>query len=239
MELPLHPNACVLARHPAGLVALDKPPGVRSHPNSAEPDHRALLHLPYEAESEAYRMDDGSGEAVFLLHRLDAPTSGVVLMATDSAVATAVRDAFARHTVRKTYYALVRGLPARREETWRDRLRVRRERGTLRADVGAGDLAETRIECLVTFSGPPVLSLLRLRPVTGRTHQLRVQCAARRLPIVGDATYGDFRFNRNYARQTGEKRLFLHAAALHLEGDRMCLPAFEVQSPIPSAFPAF
>ncbi len=238
MDLPLHPAARVLARHRAGLIAVDKPPGVRSHPNAPEADRRALLHLPYDAEAEAYRME-GYGGWIHLLHRLDSPTSGVVLIATDAATAAAVRDAFARHAVHKTYHALVRGRPARREETWRDRLRVRRGRGTVRADSGDGDPAETRIECAGTLPGPPVLSLLRLRPVTGRTHQLRVQCAARRCPIVGDATYGDFRFNRDYARRTGEKRLFLHASALRIEGDGKNLPAFAVESPLPAVFPAF
>ncbi len=238
MDLPLHPAARVLARHPAGLIAVDKPPGVRSHPNSAKPDPRALLLLPYNTKSETYDMD-GDRSRIHLLHRLDSPTSGVVLLATNAAVAAAAREAFARHAVHKTYHALVRGRPARPAETWRNRLRVRRGHGNVRADTGSGDPAETRMECLGTLPGPPVLSLLRLRPVTGRTHQIRVQCAARRFPIVGDATYGDFRFNRDYARQSGEKRLYLHASAIRIDGDGKQLPAFSVESPLPSAFPVF
>jgi 23S rRNA-/tRNA-specific pseudouridylate synthase len=60
-------------------------------------------------------------------------------------------------------------------------------------------------------AGPPPLALVRLEPRTGRSHQLRVQCAKRGLPIVGDQTYGEFRANREFARQTGWKRLFLHS----------------------------
>jgi 23S rRNA-/tRNA-specific pseudouridylate synthase len=54
--------------------------------------------------------------------------------------------------------------------------------------------------------------LIKLEPRTGRSHQLRVQCAKRHLPIVGDQTYGDFTRNRAFAKQAGTKRLFLHSS---------------------------
>jgi tRNA pseudouridine65 synthase len=59
--------------------------------------------------------------------------------------------------------------------------------------------------------GLPALTLLELIPRTGRSHQLRVQCAQRHLPIVGDATYGDFTTNRTYAKHGGPRRLCLHS----------------------------
>lgn len=237
MDLPLHPDARLLAHHPTGLIAVEKPPGVRTHPNQEKPDRRALLALPYDTETEAYRLENG--DPVYLLHRLDAPTSGVVLLATAPETAEAARGAFAAHAVEKTYYALVKGRPARPAETWHDRLWTRRDRGAVRTKTGHGDPAETRMERLRSFSGPPVLSVLRLIPVTGRTHQLRVQCAARGLCIVGDATYGDFRFNRLHAKQTGQKRLFLHAAEIRLTGDGRNLPDFRVEAPVPAEFPRF
>lgn len=227
----------MLAHHPSGLIAVEKPSGVRAHPNQEKPDRRALLALPYEAEAEAYRFENG--DPVYLLHRLDAPTSGVVLLATEPKTAEAVRGAFAAHAVEKIYYALVKGRPARPAETWHDPLATRRDRGAVRTRTGHGDPAETRMERLRSFSGPPVLSVLRLTPVTGRTHQLRVQCAARGFSIVGDATYGDFRFNRLYAKQTGQKRLFLHAAEIRLTGDGRYLPDFRAEAAVPSAFPRF
>ncbi len=235
MDLPLHPRARVLTHLPIGLVAIDKPAGVRSHPNGSAPDSRAVFSLPYNPELEAY--DSPEGEGIHLLHRLDSPTSGLILFATRRDVAKAVRTAFADHTVAKTYYALVRGRPTRDKEIWRDRLTVKRHRGVLRAETGSGDPAETEVELVGTIQGPPLLSLLRLRPSTGRTHQLRVQCAARRLPIVGDATYGDFRFNRNYAKQQGEKRMFLHAASIDLQTRVNPILTFGGDSPAPEAFP--
>jgi len=55
------------------------------------------------------------------------------------------------------------------------------------------------------------MSLLQLEPKTGRTHQLRIQCSQRNLPIVGDRTYGDFEKNRLFAKGTGQEGMFLHA----------------------------
>jgi 23S rRNA-/tRNA-specific pseudouridylate synthase len=59
--------------------------------------------------------------------------------------------------------------------------------------------------------GQPRTTLIRLEPRTGRSHQLRVQCARRHLPIVGDQTYGNFEANRAFAKEKATKRLFLHS----------------------------
>ena len=55
------------------------------------------------------------------------------------------------------------------------------------------------------------MSLLELEPTTGRTHQLRIQCSQRNLPIVGDRTYGDFEKNRLFEKSTTQQGMFLHA----------------------------
>ena len=85
----------------------------------------------------------------------------------------------------------------------------------------------------------PPLALLRLEPKTGRSHQLRVQCAKRRLPIVGDGTYGDFPDNRAFAKRTGSKRLFLHSHETSFNydfGGRS--HAFKAIAPLPPEFAA-
>ena len=66
-------------------------------------------------------------------------------------------------------------------------------------------------------TGPPRVSLIRLEPQTGRSHQLRVQCAKRGLPIVGDKTYGNFAANRLFARAGGARRMFLHSLEVSLD----------------------
>jgi len=234
-KLPLGRDVRLLTSHPCGLWAVSKPPGVRSHPNDARPDPKALLTVAYDAQAQCYR--DGE-RAWHLLHRLDSPTSGVVLLADNDALADHLRALFAERAVHKTYVALVHGKPRRPEEFWKDQLEKTRRGGTVRARAGrGGDLALAEMKCLRSSGRPPVCSLLELRPKTGRTHQLRLQCAQRQLPIVGDATYGDFRFNREFAQRHGTKRLFLHALGLEVrfewEGAKV---RFKPRDPLPAEF---
>lgn len=226
----------VLAHHPDGVVALDKPPGLLSHPNQPADTPRSLLAAPYESGGECYLLPDGA--RAHLLHRLDSATSGVVLLALDDALAALIKQSFQERAVGKTYLALVFGVPRQRREAWTDRLQVRRGGGRLRvSDDRAGDTASTGMRLLRTLTGTPVLSLLELTPHTGRTHQLRVQCGKRRLPIVGDATYGDFAKNRAFAKAGGMERLFLHAREVivncrHRGRDWH----FQAASPVPPEF---
>jgi len=241
--LPLGTGVTVVARNPAGLVALAKPGGVRAHPNGPGADPRALLTVEYDAKRECYQWTDAHGAAreLHLLHRLDGPTSGVILLATTAELAAAVRAAFAARTVEKTYLAAVFGAGERTQGTWTDRLEVGRQGGHLRtrnlAPAAGSEPAVTRVRCLRPARGPLRISLLSLRPKTGRTHQLRVQCASRHLPIVGDATYGDFTRNRALIRSLGHRDLFLHAASVALripfQGRDL---QFSATAPTPPAF---
>lgn len=213
--IPLQASVGVVARHPAGIVAVNKPGGIRSHPNRDGRDERALLTVPYDAHEEAYRMGK---HAWYLCNRLDAPTSGVLVLVTDAALAQQVKALFAARKVEKSYTALLKGRLRSKHEVWRDRVRTRRTRDGLRSQVAFdGDPAVTERLLQSISSGPPWVSRVTLRPKTGRTHQLRVQAAHRHTPIVGDATYGDFRFNRDWARRKGAKRLYLHSEQLQFE----------------------
>lgn len=235
MPLPLHPECRLLKEHPCGLTAIEKAPGILSHPNRERASSRALFSLPYNTETEAYEHPDGP---LFLLNRLDAPTSGLLLLATNRETAEEAREAFRRHRVEKVYLAVVKGAPRRDRERWADFLRVRRFQGRLRTEVAAGRPNATTAMNLVSRSRkPPLRALIKLLPETGRTHQLRVQCAHRRLPILGDATYGDFRFNRDHASGAGRERLYLHSQwvgiSLEVAGKAV---RFEAESPLPEAF---
>ncbi len=221
-----------------GLLALAKPEGVRSHPNeSGKADPGAILTVAFDADGEFYKLSGGG--KLHLLHRLDAPTSGVLLFARDEALAKAVRALFAAHAVRKRYLALVFGEGPRFAQVWRDRLKTVRGKNGARTIVGSGDPAEVSVRTLATGKAENgmLLSLLSLEPATGRTHQLRVQCASRRLPIVGDATYGDFALNKRFAKELGLKRLCLHSEKIALElelGGRK--KAFAAECPAPEFF---
>lgn len=251
--LPLGRGVRVIAASAAGVFALEKPAGTLTHPNAAGAGtpKNALFAADYSLKNECYscRVPGGKIRKIFVLNRLDAPTSGVVLAATDERAAAAARAAFAAGTVKKIYAAIVRGNVVPAQGVWTDFLRRGRGRdGALRVEVVGGKtrgalFAETRysVEATGTLAlgngGEAAGTLLRLEPKTGRTHQLRVQCAARRFPIFGDKTYGDFRLNARAAGGALRDRLFLHAAfteiAFPLRGERI---VFSAASPLPEEF---
>ena len=215
-NLPLVGGVELLGHDGNGLGALSKPAGVLSHPNERGKDRgRALLDAEYDLEAECFVWTDaGSGDVrrLWLLNRLDSATSGVILVAADGKLAADVKAQFQRKAVAKTYVALVFGTPRVPRELWRDRLAVERKGGVVRSGTAGGHIpAESECRVLRTTRGPQPLALLELKPHTGRMHQLRVQCAKRQLPIVGDQTYGDFRKNREFAKAAKTKRLFLHS----------------------------
>lgn len=234
--LPLGPGVVVLKHHASGVIALDKPAGILSHPNGPEDEGRSLLTAPYDEGRECYQLPDGT--EAHLIHRLDSPTSGVILIARDAKLAADIRRLFLTREVAKTYLALVFGVPRRRQELWQDHLHFRREHGQLRTQTGrSGEAAACDMRQVQIFTGVPVLSLLELSPHTGRTHQLRVQCQKRRLPIVGDTTYGDFTKNRAFAQKTGLNRLFLHASKIRVPlQTRGGKETFEAVSTVPEDF---
>lgn len=212
--LPLAAGARVLTRDENGLAAIDKPAGVLSHPNEPYDAPRSLLKAGYDPERECFEWTAEAGggpRRLWLLNRLDSATSGVILVAASEALAQAVKEQFARKQVRKVYLALVFGVPTVGVALWRDLLAVKKTGGQIRTQARGNVPAVTQFKLVKHVRGSFSVSLVRLDPRTGRSHQLRVQCVKRGLPIVGDQTYGDFGLNREFAGTTGCKRMFLHS----------------------------
>jgi len=235
--LPLGRGVTLIKHDANGLGALAKPAGVLSHPNSARDEPRSLLKAAYSMEGEYYEWPDrAAASRLWLLNRLDSATSGVILVASDGRLALGVRALFREKQILKAYHALVFGRPGAATEIWRDRLGVEKSRGRIRAS-GGNLPAESEMRVVRSGQG---LTLLRLEPRTGRSHQLRVQCARRGLPIVGDQTYGDFRRNREFARRTGCRRLFLHSVESRFDyechGEKF---HFAATAPLPAEFEKF
>ncbi len=252
--VPLGRGVTVLARDAQGLVALNKPAGVLSHPNRAGEEARALLQAPYVFEGEFFEWGTGAeaggsvaapagraGQRLWLLNRLDSATSGVILAAAREDLAREIRAQFKRKTVRKVYHALVFGAPRQPMELWRDLLAVEKRHGQIRTATAAGNVpAESRMSVVRPGRGTPRVTLVRLEPRTGRSHQLRVQCAKRHLPIVGDQTYGDFRANREFARLAGTKRMFLHSMETSFDYEFAGQSHhFAARAPLPEEFEKF
>jgi 23S rRNA pseudouridine955/2504/2580 synthase len=134
------------------------------------------------------------GERPRLVHRLDRDTGGLLILAKTRRAAAALGGAFQRHEVEKTYWALVAGTPHPREGTidFRIAKRMVRVADEEQERVIAVDDEESKkaITDFQTVESVGDVSFIALRPRTGRTHQIRVHCAAMGTPIVGDGKYG-------------------------------------------------
>jgi tRNA pseudouridine65 synthase len=241
--LPLGRGVTLLEHDANSLAAFDKPAGVLAHPNSPEDEPRSLLTTRYAMEGEFFEWADATGAVhrLWLLNRLDSATSGVILAAANGELAAEIRGQFKRKQVRKVYHALVFGVPRAPMELWRDLLTVDKRGGQVRTAAGAGRVpAESRMTVVRAKPAEPRLTHLKLEPRTGRSHQLRVQCAKRGLPIVGDQTYGDFQRNRDFAKRAGTKRMFLHSVetAFDYEWDGKKFN-FAAKAPLPEEFEQF
>src|SRR5687767_11941036 len=221
--LPLGRDVSLIVRDEHGLAALYKPAGVLSHPNERGDERRSLVNAKYVVDGEFFEWTSAdphsaNPQRLWLLNRLDSATSGVILVAASAKLAAVIRAHFKRKEVYKEYVALVFGAPRASTEVWRDRLAVQKRGGQIRTAAHAGHVpAECRMTLVRKNSSEPRRALIRLEPTTGRSHQLRVQCAKRHLPIVGDQTYGDFALNRGFAKETRTKRLFLHSMSTRFE----------------------
>lgn len=239
--LPLGRDVTLLQCDASGLAAFSKPAGVLSHANSAADEPRSLLTTRYVVDGEYFewrRAGVSEPQRLWLLNRLDSATSGVILAAASAELATAIRAQFKRKQVRKVYLALVFGAPRQPVELWRDLLAVVKRGGQIRTAAHAGHVpAESQMTVMRAGRGQPRLTLIKLEPRTGRSHQLRVQCAKRGVPIVGDQTYGDFARNREFAKSAGTKRLFLHSLETAFDyewGGRRF--HFAAKAPLPAEF---
>lgn len=237
--LPLNEGVQILNSNQDGLVAVEKPTGALSHPNKPEDSRRSILKANYDYENEYFFWEDEDGREcrVWLVNRLDSPTSGVMLLALNEPLNDIVKYNFATHKVSKFYYALVKNLPKKQAAIWQDDLRKDVIVGKRRIKKLRKITAKTSYQLVTKPIGGFPISLLRLSPVTGRTHQLRVQCKKHGHPIVGDRTYGHFAFNKEVALESGERRMMLHCAETvvnyNYKGKVCC---FQAKSEMPEAF---
>ena len=150
-------------------------------------------------------------------HRLDRPVSGVVVFARNTKAAQRVHAQFAEHRTRKVYWALVEGDVTPDGGTWENWIRkVPDEPRAVPAVEGepGAKLATLEYRVIQRVMGG---TLLELSPLTGRMHQLRVQCAWRGHPVFGDTLYGSARSFGPPAELPRDQVIALHARQLTLE----------------------
>jgi 23S rRNA pseudouridine1911/1915/1917 synthase len=187
------------------FVVIDKPVGVAAHPSVGWTGPTVLGAL----AGAGFRIStSGASERAGIVHRLDAGTSGLMVVAKSERAYTELKRQFHDREVEKIYHAVVQGHP--------DPLA-----GTIDAPIGRhpgsswkfavtadGKPSITHYETLEAF---PSASLLEVHLETGRTHQIRVHMAAQRHPCVGDAMYGA---DPSISARLGLKRQWLHAMKL-------------------------
>lgn len=195
------------------LLAVHKPAGLLVHRSPID-KHETEFALQYA------RALNG-GEHVYPVHRLDRPTSGLLLFARDPQTASRLGKALMAGDVRKTYQAVVRGWTPEQgliDHPLTDEPEDRR----LKSEPQAERAARTRYRRLaiteipVAIEGHPTsrYSLIELYPETGRKHQLRRHMKHISHPIIGDANHGRGRHNRYFAKRFGQGRLMLAATEL-------------------------
>jgi tRNA pseudouridine65 synthase len=194
-------------------VAVHKPSGWFTHRSPLDPQVTAIL---------MHWVRDALGVWVYPVHRLDRPTSGVMVLARSPQAAASLGALFAEGQVRKTYQALVRG--------WPEALRVDYALSRDPDDCRPGktpadyprDLAVTELAPHIRYALPIAfgryaelrLALIEARPLTGRRHQIRRHLKHAGYPIIGDANHGKGPLNRLLADAYGANRLMLAATRL-------------------------
>ena len=210
------------------LVAIDKPAGLFVHRSFMDRD---------EIYFALQLVRDQIGKYVYPVHRLDRPTSGVLLFALSKEVAQKLNEAFAKKSngdgtieingeseLTKTYYALVRGHLPLTEQTelidyaLKEKLDKLGDKNVSRNKEAQS--AQTYYQVIKQASLPVGkfdsvrYSLVKVLPVTGRRHQIRRHLAHLRYPILGDINYGDNKQNPFFIQHFGFKRLMLIAKSL-------------------------
>ena len=210
------------------VLAVDKPARLLVHEGDAG-DEPTLI----AAVLAAFPARRGHTFRPALAHRLDRDTSGVVLVGLSATGLRGLEDALRKRKVRKTYLALVLGVPDPREGVIDAPLR--------RQDVPRGDRpkvfvggdkdpeAVTEYRVLDAAGG---LALVEARPRTGRTHQIRAHLKHLGHPILGDPTYGDRRRNEEARGRHGLWRPFLHALRVELDHPVTGKPLV-IEAPLP------
>ncbi|OLQ79492.1 tRNA pseudouridine(65) synthase TruC [Photobacterium proteolyticum] len=199
------------------LVAVNKPAGMLVH--------RSWLDR-HETRFVMQTLRDQIGQHVFPLHRLDRPTSGVLLFALSSEIAALMMPKFAGRDIHKTYHAVVRGwvkeaavldYPLKEELDKIADKGADQDKEAQPAVTAYAPLAKVETDIPVGRYATSRYTLVEMKPETGRKHQLRRHMHHLSHHIIGDVNHGDGRHNRMFRENYDCRRLMLHASRLQLE----------------------
>ena len=180
------------------LILINKPAGLAVHGGTGSP--YGLI--------EAFRQLRQNLPFVELAHRLDKETSGIVILAKNRKALLSLHELFKSGGIDKYYQALVHGQwKAGKQRVSNHLVKERGRKQKVQIQEG-GKLASSIFYPKKIFTET---TLMEVKLLTGRMHQIRTQLADKDFPILGDTQYGNFALNREYKKSTGLKRLFLHS----------------------------
>ena len=189
----------------ADIICVHKPVGVAAHPSVGWDGPTVIGGL----RAAGYNVASlGPTERQGIVHRLDVGTSGVMVVASSGRAYSALKQAFKSRTVKKTYHAVVQGLPDPIEGTIDAPIGRHPKSGWKFAVLDDGKAAVTHYRLIEAFREA---SLIEVHLETGRTHQIRVHMSATGHPCVGDPMYGS---NPQLSARLGLERQWLHAVQL-------------------------
>jgi 23S rRNA pseudouridine955/2504/2580 synthase len=208
------------------LILIDKPSGVAVHGGSGVSF----------GVIESLRAERPQAKFLELAHRLDRDTSGLLVICKKRSALVELHRMLREGEVEKVYLALAKGIPARPEFEITESLhKYVTSQGERRVAVReGGKAAATKVKILKQGES---FSLLQVRLMTGRTHQIRVHLAHAGHPVLGDDKYGDFPLNHTLEKE-GVKRLFLHASSLSFSHP-LSGAALAFRSPVPDEMKSF
>lgn len=199
------------------LVAINKPAGLLVHRSNIDR---------YETQFALQLLRDQLNQHVFPVHRLDKPTSGILLFALSSPIARQLTEAFSNNEVSKTYLAIVRGYcpeqiiidhPLKHQYDKMTDRRSNKNKPPQQAITYCRRLATIELPFAVDRYPQSRYSLVEARPETGRKHQIRRHLKHIAHPIIGDPKYGKSIHNRFFSEQLGLNGLLLHAHKITLK----------------------
>ncbi|GAB3530293.1 pseudouridine synthase [Pontibacter brevis] len=195
------------------VLAVNKPAGLLVHGD--ETGDTTLADLAKDYIREKYNKP--GNVFIGVVHRLDRPVSGVILLAKTSKALARLNELFRSKKTQKTYWAVVQNRPAQEEGKlvhWLVKDGIKNITKAYAKENKSGQRSELHYKLLSTQQSR---HLLEVSPITGRSHQIRVQLASMRCPILGDLKYGA-------AQPLPDKSIALHARQLQFEHPTLKTP---------------
>ncbi len=209
LKISLNPSSIIFRDE--FFVAVNKPAGLLVHPSFIDR---------HESECAMKQLRDLLGQWVYPVHRLDRPTSGVLIFALSSEVASLLCDQFFQHETQKKYLALVRGytddeglIDHPLKEIW-DKMtdrKVKKDKPAQDAQTVYKTVSRVELPIAVRPHPSSRYSLIEAQPLTGRQRQIRRHLKSIFHPIIGDPKHGDAWHNRMLTEHYGLSRLMLHS----------------------------